>query len=316
MKKNYTFKTIKKGIVIMAILAGFTKANAQTETEYATSIRPDATILTYPNGAANFISDEITKEGVTFKLQLTATPSGNENAFIGNATNRRFGVGNSTDETNPANLLNSEFGDMITFNTLEVIDFNDNGTGYTEAAISKLNFKAITIRGGHGAADNASLTVDGATNAGTFELGQLATVNEVLEFGVEYTNQASTPFTIGSQEGDITTVTATNGATDGVSNFQLLGLNVGYTFTTNATASIDDNVKNDTKLKVFPTITDGAFSVNKEFKTLQLFDLTGKTIKIFNATDVLEVSGLNQGLYIVKIKSVEGAISTSKMIVK
>jgi hypothetical protein len=315
MKKNYTFKTIKKGIVLMAILAGFTQVNAQTETEYDTSIRPDATILTYPNGAANFISDEITREGVTFKLQLTATPSGNENAFIGNATNRRFGVGDSTDETNPANLLNSEFGDTITFNTLAVIDFNDNGTGYTEAAISKLNFKAITIRGGHGATDNASLTVDGATNAGTFELGQLATVNEVLEFGVEYTNQASTPFTIGSQEGDITTVTATNGATDGVSNFQLLGLNVGYTFTTNATASVDDNVKKDA-LTIFPTVTDGTFSVNKAFETLQLFDLTGKAVKTFKSSDALEVSGIGSGLYIVKIQSEVGAISTGKLIVK
>lgn len=299
----------------MAILAGFTQVNAQTETEYATSIRPDATILTYPNGAANFISGEITHEGATFKLQLTATPSGNDNAFIGNATNRRFGVGDSTDATNTPNFLNSDFGDVITFNTLEVIDFNDNGTGYTEAAISKLNFRAITIRSGHGAADNASITVDGATNAGTFELGQLATINEVLEFGVEYTNQASTPFTIGSQEGDITTVTATNGATDGVSNFQLLGLNVGYTFTTSATASVDDNVKKDA-FSIFPTIVENTFSVNKEFKTLKIIDLTGKTVKSFESSDVLEVSGIVQGLYIVTLKSATGATSTSKMIVK
>ena len=47
--------------------------------------------------------------------------------------------------------------------------------------------------------------------------------------------------------------------------------------------------KNDNALTIYPTVVEDTFSVSKAFETLKIIDLTGKTVKTFDAFDALEV---------------------------
>lgn len=207
MKTNYKLRTIKKGYSNFCYGLEFNVASAQVATDYTTNVRCDGTITAYPDGAAIMTSDELTHEGTTFKIQMIVTPGGT-GTFVGTTGgNRRWGIGDSSDAGNTATLFEGDEDESATINALSVVDFNDNGTGYTVGAISNLHFDALTIRGAQGSADNPSVTVDG-TNAGTFELGQLSTTTTTFEFGVEFTNLAGTAFTVGDAD-NVSTITLT-----------------------------------------------------------------------------------------------------------
>jgi hypothetical protein len=315
MKKDYILKTIKTGVAIFALALSSTFASAQTATAYPTDLKLIADNV-YADGAITVTSDEIALEGTTFKIQATITPSSEAaDPFIQTNADSLWGVNNSQ--------FNGNLVESAVINTLSIVDFNANGTGYTESAISNLHFSGVAFVGAQGhARDNVGITVDGAA-AGDYETGKTAVSETTITFGTEYFNAAateagSTPgtgITVGSA-GDVTSITLNTGteSTSFRNAWSAGNIIATYTFTTNATASVDDVKKN--ALSIFPTIVENTFSVSKEFETLQLYDLTGKTVKTFNSSDALEVSGLNQGLYIVKIQSATGGISTSKMIVK
>ncbi|MBU3011375.1 T9SS type A sorting domain-containing protein [Polaribacter vadi] len=315
MKKNYMLKTIKTSIAIFAILLGFSQVNAQTATAYPTDLKPIVSTV-YATGAITVVSDEIALEGTTFKIQATITPASTAvDPFIESNATSVWGVNNAQ--------FNGQLAESAVINSISIVDFNANGTDYSDSAISNLHFSGISFSGAQGhARDNVGIVVDGA-NAGSFETGKTAVSDTTITFGTEYFNAASTEagstpgtgITVGSA-GDVTSITVNSGteSTSFRNAWSVVNIIATYTFTTSATASLEE-VKNDA-LSIYPTLVDDTFSVNKAFETLQLFDLTGKTVKTFNSSDILEVSGLNKGLYIVKIQSATGGISTSKMIVK
>ncbi|MBU2929870.1 T9SS type A sorting domain-containing protein [Winogradskyella psychrotolerans] len=311
MKTNYTITGIKNALAIVAIALGSSFATAQVATDYTSNIRSDASITTYPDGPAVMVTEELTHEGTTFKIQMTVTPGGTATHVGTTGANRRWGVGDSADVDNTITLFEGDEDESATIDGISVVDFNDNGTGYTVDAISNLHFDAITIRGAQGDADNPSVTVDG-TNAGTFELGTLATTTTTFEFGVEFMNAAGDPFTVGDTD-NVSAITLTAPA-NFQNTWQIIGTNIAYTFTTEA-LSVDDNELDNT-FSIFPTVVENTFSVNKAFKTLKIIDMTGKTVKTFGSSDALEVSGMSTGIYIVKLESEAGNVATSKLIVK
>ena len=305
MKTNYTLKTIKTGLAIFAMVFSFTFASAQVATQYKFNLRIAQSI--YPAGPVTMISDEIALEGTTFKIQAIVTPSSTAgSSFIESNANRRWGVDNST--------IDGNLGETAVIDAISIVDFNDNGTGYTVGAISNLHFDAITLRGVNGANDDPRITVDGATNPGTFDLGQAVNTTETITFGVAWENAATTSYTVGGTD-DVTSITLTTATTNFQNSYQVIGVDTAYVFTTDPNLSVEDVVKKGA-LAIYPTVVENTFTVNKAFETLQLFDITGKTVKTFNASDNLEVSGLRSGLYIVKIQSEVGGIATGKLIVK
>lgn len=310
MKTNYTFKGVRNALAITAFVLGSSFASAQTATEYFENLRSDATITEYPNGAIELTSDQLTIEGVTFNVQATITPGGN-GTFVGTTGgNRRWGIGSAVAENNSA-TIDGNYEELAVIDNISIVNFAANGTGYTESAFSNLHFDGITLRGVNGAFDDARIIVDG-TNPGTTDIGTTTNTTETITFGVEFQN-ITTPVTIGDTDA-VTSITLANATTDFRNSYQVIGTNVSYTFTTNP-LSVDEFAL-DNALAVYPTVVENTFSVSKEFQTLHIIDLTGKTVKIFNASDALNVSGMNSGLYIVKIQSETGGIATSKLIVK
>ncbi|MBU2939196.1 T9SS type A sorting domain-containing protein [Lacinutrix sp. C3R15] len=312
MKTNYKIKVVRNTLAVLAIALGSAFATAQVATDYSANIRSDAAITAYPDGPANMISEELTHEGVTFKIQMTVTPAGTGTYVGTTGANRRWGIGDSADAGNTETLFEGDEDESATISNISIVDFNDNETGYTQGAISNLHFDALTIRGAQGSADNPSITVDG-TNPGTSELGQLSATTTTFEFGVEFSNLAGTTFTVGDPD-NVSSITLTAPA-NFQNTWQIIGTNISYTFTTDPNLSVKDN-ELDNSFSIYPTVVENTFSVNKEFKTLQLFDITGKIVKTFRASDALNVSGINSGLYIVKMQSETGGTATSKLLIK
>ncbi|MGJ8744030.1 T9SS type A sorting domain-containing protein [Polaribacter sp.] len=312
MKKNYTFKTIKTGLAIFAMVFSFANANAQTEEVLISSnIRTVGTTV-YAGGAIDIVTSEQTVEGTTFKIQVTLTPNSTASgsgAYIESNGNNRYGVDGAS--------IDGDLVETITTSNLTVIDFNPGETSYTVDAISDIHFTGVTLFNMNGANDQPLFTIVGGTNPGTFNIGQGAARSGTITFGTPYTNGAdpAVETTVGSTTG-VTAFTLGNGSTEANDSYQIIGTNWALTFTKDTTLGVNTINKKDDALTIFPTVTDGAFSVNKAFETLQLFDLTGKAVKTFKSSDALEVSGIGSGLYIVKIQSEVGAISTGKLIVK
>ncbi|WP_026754906.1 alpha-amylase family glycosyl hydrolase [Sediminibacter sp. Hel_I_10] len=79
-----------------------------------------------------------------------------------------------------------------------------------------------------------------------------------------------------------------------------------------------DQVATETTFGIFPNPANSAFKINKAISQLEIFDITGKLIKSFQGdfsqNDAFNISNLNQGLYLVKIKNNNGAFLTSKLI--
>jgi hypothetical protein len=311
MKKNYTFKTIKTGLAIFAMALSFANANAQTEDVLIESNIRTTTTFVYDGGAVDIVSGEQSVEGTTFKIQATLTPTSTASgsgAYIQSTNRNRYGVDGTA--------IDGNLGESIVTSNLTVIDFDPGTTTYTVADISNLHFTGVVLFNVDDADDQPLFTIVGGTNPGTFNIGKAVANSATITFGTPFANGADpvVETTVGSTTG-VTAFTLSNGSTEATDSYQIIGTNWALTFTKDATLGVNDVVQKDS-FSIYPTIVENTFTVNKAFETLQLFNLTGKTVKTFNSSDALEVSGLAKGLYIVKLKSETGAIATSKLIVK
>ena len=71
-------------------------------------------------------------------------------------------------------------------------------------------------------------------------------------------------------------------------------------------------------IQIYPNPANNYFRINKSINSLQIFDVTGKSVKSFKGdftgNDDFDISDLTQGLYLVKIENLAGASSTTKLI--
>lgn len=72
------------------------------------------------------------------------------------------------------------------------------------------------------------------------------------------------------------------------------------------------------KLKVFPNPVSNTFSLNREFKNLKIFTITGKLIKTFEGdfekNTSFNIENISKGLYLLQIENELGATSTTKLL--
>jgi 1,4-alpha-glucan branching enzyme len=69
---------------------------------------------------------------------------------------------------------------------------------------------------------------------------------------------------------------------------------------------------------IYPNPTTTSFSVNTPVSDIEIYDLTGKLVKSFkgdfNRTDAFDISGLNTGMYIVKVENNNNQVRTTKLV--
>ena len=90
------------------------------------------------------------------------------------------------------------------------------------------------------------------------------------------------------------------------------------TITVNSTMSLDTNDR--LGLKIFPNPVSTSYVTLKTsvsgVKNIEIFDLSGKRIlKTFIISDILNLSSINSGVYIIKL-SINGVSETSKLIIR
>ncbi|WP_431156689.1 alpha-amylase family glycosyl hydrolase [Winogradskyella poriferorum] len=83
-----------------------------------------------------------------------------------------------------------------------------------------------------------------------------------------------------------------------------------------ASLSIDE--ESFSRFSIYPNPTNSGFSINMNASTVEIHDLTGKKVKqykgSFTRTDVFDISNLNSGMYIVKVKNDTEQTSSTKLI--
>ncbi len=79
---------------------------------------------------------------------------------------------------------------------------------------------------------------------------------------------------------------------------------------------VDEETRSD--LNLYPNPTNSLFSVNRNTTNVDVYDITGKTIKSFKGNfdknSTFDISDLNTGIYIVKVANSEGQSLTSKLV--
>jgi len=177
-------------------------------------------------GSVNMISNEFTVEGTSFKIQAVVTPSSDVvspavPSIVSNASDR-WGVDDAS--------FDGHLAESAVINSISIVDFNANGTGYTASAISEMYFKSITIRGANGHnLDSPKITVNGTTNPGEFIIGKTNITTETISFGVSYTNSVPATMTVGGIN-DVTSITLANTNSSFRDSWQIIGTDVEFVF--------------------------------------------------------------------------------------
>ena len=86
-----------------------------------------------------------------------------------------------------------------------------------------------------------------------------------------------------------------------------------------ATLSNDDIVLENSLFSLYPNPTKSEFSLNKEAKEVTIYDIKGKMVKSYNEdiikNNTFEISNLNKGIYLVRIKSETNKVLMKKLII-
>jgi len=85
-----------------------------------------------------------------------------------------------------------------------------------------------------------------------------------------------------------------------------------------ATLSTDDNTI-ESSLRIYPNPATQSFSISKDVKDLKIYDITGKKVKQFSKSTIINkvfsVTDLNTGIYFVRIKNDSNKMITKKLII-
>ena len=326
MKKNYT-KSLLAGLVIC--LTQFV-AQAQTVVEETITVDSSGDItgtdLVILGKTTNVLSSVITLDGdATFQLQFTLTADGPATRTV-TVTDPVTMVETMTTEPNTQSMtaapsgtgwavfsdsdLNDAHGtsidgddqETITVSDIAVVNFESGTTGLTSASISDLSFSGALILNGNNNRDGQSIGVNGGA------LVDVGKVVDLASFGTEFQGLNTTGITVNQ-------FTVKNTSTAFNHRFSLGGVVVQYTVTTGTVLSVDAVSKLRDEFTVSPNPVSDAFSVGVVFDSLELIDITGNIAKTFASSDVLTVSGISSGVYIVKAV-VGNTVIIDKLVVK
>ena len=257
------------------------------------------------NTIANMISEEQTApDGLaTFKVSIKVTPPA-EKAVIsgvsgGLATEKAWGLGNGTDNNTDDLFYGSHNEWVESINSIEIMDFNANGGALTVESVTAF-FKSITIVNGQSSNDFVAFEIN----------GDLINIGNLPDQVYEVDLKSSTLIN------DITDFSIGTGNTSSTNKWSIEGVTVTLDFNNSLSVS-DVEIDQLQSLKVFPNPAEHKIELNLKPVKTQIFDLTGKTL-INDIKGLLEfdISGLNNGIYIIKVETLDGRILFNKFLKK
>jgi hypothetical protein len=270
------------------------KATANTNYGVGTKATMTSDTQTAPDGLA------------TYKISIQATPTSGT-AIIsgtsgGTSTENSWGIGDGTDSTND-DLFNGSSSEWVKYITnIQVVDFESNGSTYTSSDITT-SFKSITIVNAQSTNDFVSFKTGSTTNA----YGKLASSSETTDLETVLGVSDISSFSIGA------------GDTSTTNKWSVEGINVNVTF--NELSSSADKIASTTTvdtnedLILYPNPVINTIELNMTVKYAEIFDLSGKLIKVYtDEATLLDASSIASGTYVLRAVSKEGKVFTEKFI--
>ncbi|MGJ8550754.1 T9SS type A sorting domain-containing protein [Winogradskyella wichelsiae] len=265
-------------------------AAATTNYGVATVATMYSEVQTAPDGVA------------TFRISIDVTPP-NDKAVIsgvsgGLSSVKSWGLGDGTDSNSDDIFTGSDNEWVESINNIQVIDFNANG-GLTALEDISAHFKSITIANSQSTNDFVSVSIEDVIT----DIGKSATQMETINLEQATLISNITDFSVGT------------GNTSATNKWSVEGITVTVLFNESTLSISDTTLQENEAVRIFPNPANQKVFLNiKPLKT-EIFDISGKRVKVDNeGNKELDFSNLNDGIYIVKIQTIEGGIVFKKLI--
>ncbi|MGJ8592750.1 MAG: T9SS type A sorting domain-containing protein [Aquaticitalea sp.] len=240
----------------------------------------------------------------TFRVSIDVTPPSDKAVISGisggTSTLNSWGLGDGTDANSDDIFTGSDNEWVESINNIQIIDFNANGGSTTLDEVGSI-FKSITIVNSQSTNDFVSLEVGtiisnpgrSANQTESLDLEQESFMSDIIEFSVGTGNTSAT------------------------NKWSVEGITVTVFFDANSLSISDPTFEEDDQVRLFPNPAQNKVFLNiKPLKT-EVYNLSGKRVKVdYNGNEELNVSNLNQGVYIVKVQTMDGRTVFKKLIKK
>ncbi|WP_405563312.1 T9SS type A sorting domain-containing protein [Polaribacter sp. Asnod6-C07] len=241
-------------------------------------------------------------ELATYRVSIDITPPSDKAVISGNsggsATVNSWGLGDGTDNTQNVIFRGSHNEWVDSINNIQIVDFNANGGSLTSDNIIA-NFKSVTIVNAQSVNDFVSLRF----NDTNIDVGRLDNQTQEIDLATVLNADTIQEFGIGV------------GNTEPTNKWSVEGINVAVQFKDNTLSISDINQDLIKEFNLFPNPAKTHFSININPVKTQIFDVTGKLVKVDNnRKNKIDISNLKKGIYIVKVQSEEGTIHLKKLL--
>jgi ELWxxDGT repeat protein len=131
----------------------------------------------------------------------------------------------------------------------------------------------------------------------------------------------------GTEEGTIDLTSSLNGSAGNTNDYNMIATSFGVfcIYTNNVTGSelyfYGSNLSNEnftkiTPFKTYPNPTQDVLNISEMLNNIEIYNLEGKKVLQSQNTQLIDVSGLTRGTYIIKAQTVEGKNFNSKFVKK
>jgi hypothetical protein len=231
----------------------------------------------------------------TFRISIDVTPT-TDKAIVsgesgGSSTSQSWGVGSD------ALFTGSDEEWVGTISNIQIVDFNANG-GTLDSSDVSASFASITVVNAQSTNDSFSFKV----NDLTMIPGKLDENTYTLDLNAETATNSITEFSIGT------------GNTSTANKWSVEGVTVSVEF--NATSKLVDN-ETAIDLILYPNPASDVISFNMTPKKVYIYDMQGRRVKKDSSgATTIDVSGLEEAIYIVEFISEDGVTYYKKLVRK
>ncbi|MGJ8744027.1 T9SS type A sorting domain-containing protein [Polaribacter sp.] len=268
------------------------KATASTNYSINTKAVMYSDVQTAPDGLA------------TYRISIDVTPSSDKAVISGisggTATENSWGLGDGTNSNSDDIFTGSDNEWVESINNIQIVDFNANGGSFTSDNII-VNFKSLVIVNAQSTNDFVSLKY----NDTNIDVGRLENQTQEIDLETILNTDSINEFAIGV------------GNSEATNKWAIEGINVIIKFEENRLSTSDINQNKIEPFSVFPNPAKNQISFNRYSVKTQVFDLTGKLVKVENnRKNTIDISTLQNGIYIVKVQTEKGNIYFKKLLIE
>lgn len=89
-----------------------------------------------------------------------------------------------------------------------------------------------------------------------------------------------------------------------------------FDFVIGETLSVDDTIANNTSISLFPNPANSFINIssNQEIKSIDIYNVTGQLVGRNQNSNILDITALSSGIYLATVETLDGAVTTIRVI--